>query len=719
MLECCVDRRYESPLTSLSGLALGDKMSGLALYLLGPFAATLNDQPLGGFHIRPAQALVVFLACQPQAHRRESLMELLWPESAPADAAHSLRQALYVLRRTLPEVAARDGTRLVTLVIAAEDRLQINPEAAVDVDVHRFAELLHESIPEQMEQAIALYRGDFLADFYLPNSTSFEAWAATRRADLRQMMLDALDSLSARAEQQHAFGEMTRYARRHLAIDDLNEGAHRQLMWALAYSGKRVEAVTHYQRLVELLDDELGIAPSAETRALAERIAGSGELWTVPAPVQADARPDAGPRHNLPRQLSSFVGREREIAEVQAMLASTCLVTLTGAGGCGKTRLALEAANRSLASFIDGVWLTEFAPLNDPALVPQALANVLGLSDLGGRSIEAVLVDNLRAKNSLLLLDNCEHLLEACVRLSENLLRTCPYIRILATSRESLGITGEATYLVPSLATADPEALPPLPELARVEAIQLFIERARAARSGFVLTPDNAPAIAQTCRQLDGIPLAIELAAARVRAMSPQQIAQRLDVGLQWLAAGSRTAPERQQTLRATIEWSHNLLTPAERVLFRRLAVFAGGWTLEAAEAVCAGVGLASTEVLEVLIRLVEKSLVLAAERDGEMRYMRLETVQQFAIEKLRESGELEQMRRQHLEYFLTFAQLGDPELRGPRSLEWTMRMEREHDNFRAALDYALSAGPEDSSGPQLAIALAGTTGLVESQNVV
>ena len=587
-------------------------MSGLALLLLGPVFATLDEQPLDGFDSRLAQGLCIYLACQPEPHSREQLMELIWPESSPTAAAHNLRQTLYVLRRVVPEVISRDGGRSVPLVIAAQDTLRINPEAAVTVDVHQFTTLLHEAGPDQLERAVVLYRGDFLADFYLPNSIPFEDWVATRRANLRRMMLDVLESLSAQARQRQAYREMADYARRQLAIDDLSESAHRQLMWALAHSGKRVEAATHYRRLVELLDAELGITPSVETRALAERIADSSEAWAASATFQVDAIPEVRQRHNLPRQLSSLIGRRHEITAVQELLATAPLVTLTGVGGCGKTRLALAVAERSLDTFTDGVWLTELASLTDPALVPQTIANTLGLSDLAGRSIEAVLVDSLCASNRLLLLDNCEHLLEPCARLSEMLLRACPKVRILATSREALGISGETAHSVPALATADPDALPPLSELARVEAVQLFVERAQAARTGFALTPENALAIAQTCRQLDGIPLAIELAAARVRALTPQQIAQRLGGGFHWLAGGGPTTPERQQTLRATIEWSYNLLTPPERTLLNRLAVFTGGWTLEAAEAVCAGNGLESAAILGLLIQLVEKSLVQA-----------------------------------------------------------------------------------------------------------
>ncbi len=421
--------------------------------------------------------------------------------------------------------------------------------------------------------------------------------------------------------------------------------------------------------------------------------------------------------NNLPVVLSSFIGRRAEVAAVQRRVAESRLVTLTGPGGCGKTRLALEAATRLQVDFPDGVWWIELAPLADPALVAQTVAFTLGLREDPNRPLAKVLADSLRPKKALLLLDNCEHLIDACAGLSDTLLAACPRLHILASSREALGITGEVAYRVPSLATADPDHLPPPADLARVEAVRLFAERAAAVRPGFELAAGNAPAVAQIVRRLDGIPLAIELAAARIKALSAAQIAQRLDDRFRLLTGGSRTALPRQQTLRATIDWSYDLLLEPERRMFCRLAVFRGGWTLAAAEAVCAGPDLTGFEnlsgldVLDLLGHLVDKSLVMVEERDSETRYSRLETIRQYGCEKLLESGEGDRVRRRHLDYFLDFAERGDREMYGPHSLEWTLRMERENDNLRVALEYAFGAEGAGDKGVRFILALAGFHG--------
>jgi predicted ATPase/class 3 adenylate cyclase len=422
--------------------------------------------------------------------------------------------------------------------------------------------------------------------------------------------------------------------------------------------------------------------------------------------------------NNLPSLLSSFIGRQAEVAAVQRRVAESRLVTLTGPGGCGKTRLALEAATRLQVDFPDGVWWIELAPLANPALVPQTVAFTLGLREDPNRPLAKVLADSLRPKKALLLLDNCEHLIEACAELSDSLLRDCPRLHILASSREALGITGETAYRVPSLATADPEHLPPTPDLARVEAVRLFVERAAAVRPGFELSDHNATVVTQIVRRLDGIPLAIELAAARMKALSAAQIAQRLDDRFRLLTGGSRTALPRQQTLRATIDWSYDLLSEPERLLFCRLAVFRGGWTLAAAEAVCGGPdltgfqNLSGLDILDLLGHLVDKSLVMVEEQDGETRYSRLETIRQYGCEKLLESGEGDQVRRHHLDYFLDFAEQGDRESRGPHSLEWKRRMDAEHNNLRAALEYAFDTEGASDAVVQLTRAVGGFNGV-------
>jgi predicted ATPase len=441
-------------------------------------------------------------------------------------------------------------------------------------------------------------------------------------------------------------------------------------------------------------------------------------VWQLLAPGVPDDFPplrslDALP-NNLPVQLTSFVGRERELDEVARLLAETRLLTLTGPGGTGKTRLALQAAADALEAFPDGVWLAELAALADPALVPQAVAQAVGVREEPGRPLPATLADALRPERVLLVLDNCEHLLDACARLADALLRAAPHVRLLCTSREALGIAGEAVWRVPSLPVpADGGAAASGADaaaLARYAAVRLFAERAAVVQPGFALTADNVAAVAEVCARLDGIPLALELAAARVRVLPPRQLLARLDDRFRLLTDGSRTASERHQTLQAAVDWSYALLAEPERALFARLAVFAGGWTLEAAEAVGAdpgGGGIAAEEGLDLLTRLADKSLVVAEEQpDGTAHYQLLETLRQYARQKLAARGPaVDALRRRHAAHYLALAEEAAPHLTGPQQLVWLARLEAERDNLRAALRWYLDGG-EAAAGLRLAEAL-------------
>src|SRR5579884_1453224 len=444
---------------------------------------------------------------------------------------------------------------------------------------------------------------------------------------------------------------------------------------------------------------------------------------------------------NLPVQLTSFIGREKEMEEIKRLLSRTRLLTLTGSGGCGKTRLAAQVGADLLADFADGVWLVELAAIADPALVPQTVASTLGIREEPGQRLLETLQQHLKPKSLLLLLDNCEHLSAACAQLAETLLQACPNLRILASSREALGIAGELAYRVPSLSLPELPRLPSaeaalVPALARCEATRLFVERAALSYPGFALTEQNAPAVAQVCVRLDGIPLAIELAAARIKVLSADQIAARLDDRFRLLTGGSRTALPRQQTLRALIDWSYDLLSEAERTLLRRLSVFLGGWTLEAAEAVCAdashappraaamGAGehaaapleagsrenaggpVAAEAVLDLLSRLVDKSLVLVEESaEAEARYRLLETVRQYSRDRLMESEEARDLRCRHRDWFLTLAEGAERRLRGPDQVAWLNRLAQEHDNLRMALEWCRA---EEDAGAEAGLRLAG-----------
>jgi predicted ATPase/class 3 adenylate cyclase/Tfp pilus assembly protein PilF len=416
--------------------------------------------------------------------------------------------------------------------------------------------------------------------------------------------------------------------------------------------------------------------------------------------------------NNLPTQPTSFIGREREMAEIKRLLASTNLLTLTGAGGNGKTRLALQVAADLLEEYPDGVWLVDLAALVDPALVPQALASALGVREHTGRSLSETLAEYLKPRKALIVLDNCEHVLEGCLPLVALLLRACPGVKVLATSREALNVPGEASWTVAPLSAPDPKRLPEagsdlVPTLSRFEGIRLFVERAALGKSDFALTERNAAALAQICHRLDGIPLAIELAAARVKVMSVEQIATRLDDRFRLLTGGSRMLLPRHQTLRAAMDWSYDLLEEGERVLLRRLSVFAGGWVLEAAEAVCGGEGVEEWEVLELQAHLVEKSLVTVEESPaGETHYRMLGTVRQYARDRLVEAGEATGVRDRHRDWFLDLAERGGSELRGPDQAVWLERLEQEHDNLRAALEWSQADAGGAEAGLQLAGAL-------------
>ena len=394
--------------------------------------------------------------------------------------------------------------------------------------------------------------------------------------------------------------------------------------------------------------------------------------------------------NNLPIQLTSFIGREREIKEVKELLKQTRLLTLTGSGGCGKTRLALQVAADLLEDYPDGIWFIDLSVLTDPTLVPSTVAATLGIHEESGQPTLTTLAEALKSRTLLLVLDNCEHVVGACAQLAETLLRTCTALRILATSREALGIAGEVAWRVPSLSLPQPHELAHIDSLARVtqyEAIRLFIERAEAASSEFRVTSHNIRAIVQICQRLDGIPLAIELAAARVKALSVEQIAARLDDRFRLLTGGSRTALPRQQTLRAMMDWSYELLTERERTLFRRLSAFAGGFTLEAVEAICADDQIPSYEIIDLLTNLVSKSLVVFS--DEEARYRLLETVRQYARDKLLETGEAARVRDRHRDWFLAFAERAGSALQGPDQALWLKCLETEHDNLRAALEWS------------------------------
>ncbi len=434
----------------------------------------------------------------------------------------------------------------------------------------------------------------------------------------------------------------------------------------------------------------------------------------TPRVVRATPSPDRI-LHNLPSQLTSFVGREHEMAEVKRLLQTTRLLTLTGTGGCGKTRLAYQVAEQLLAEqpggFPQGIWQVELASLTHPDQVAQTIALTLGLRPSPSRPVVGILESFLETRRLLLLLDNCEHLLDGVARLADSLLRRCPGLKVLATSREALRISGETTWRVPPLSLPRDDGLPPVEGLTGYEAVRLFVERSRAGRPDFALSERNASAVLDICRRLDGMPLALELAASRLRVLSAEQLSTRLDDRFRLLTGGSRTALPRQQTLRAAIDWSYDLLDEEERELLRRLSVFAGGWTLEAAEAVCRRDAIAAEDVLDLLAHRVERSLVVAVEGPGgETRFRLLETIREYAREKLAASDERAEVQGSHANYYLEQVEDGAPQPLIVATREWVDRLEVERANVRAALRWFLDIGdvergfvwpaPSPPSGP-------------------
>lgn len=433
-------------------------------------------------------------------------------------------------------------------------------------------------------------------------------------------------------------------------------------------------------------------------------------IWQLASPGLASEFPPLRSlslySNNLPLQLTSFIGRDKESLEVKSLLATRRLLTITGSGGCGKTRLGLQVAADVLENYPDGIWLVELAPLPDPFLVPQTLADVLGIREATGEPITRTLLSACKDKQMLLVLDNCEHVLETAAHLVDLILKSCPKVSILITSREALGIAGEHAYRIPSLSTPNTQS-PQTPEsLLEYESIRLFIERAMAVKTGFVVTRQNAPALASICHRLDGIPLAIELAAARTRSIPIEELEKRLDDRFRILTGGSRTALARQQTLRATVAWSYDLLEENQAALLARLSVFVGGWTLEACEQVCTREGVEAWEVLDLLTALVDKSLVVYEEREENARYRLLETIRQYARDRLMESGAADMYRSQHRDYYLALAEEGKTKLNGPEQGPWLDRLETEHDNLRMALNFCMEEPEGIAQGMQLTGAL-------------
>jgi predicted ATPase/DNA-binding SARP family transcriptional activator/DNA-binding CsgD family transcriptional regulator len=690
--------------TTGPGAPATGRLEAVRVWMLGGFRVCVGDRTVGerAWRLNKATALVKLLALAP-GHRlhRERVLDLLWPYSGKRQASNNLRQCLHAARRTLdPDPAAAFG-----YLQSREDQLLLCPEAPLWVDVEAFEEAgaaaRRVRDPAAYRAALDLYAGELLPE------DRYEPWAEERRGELRRLHHALLVELAGLYEEGGNLELAAEALSRLVAEEPTAEEAHVGLMRLYALSGRHAMALAQYERLREALSGRLGAEPGAAARGLRDSIATDRLTPALtPSARSSPEGPADADKHNLPAPRTSFVGREREMLELKRTLAMTRLLTLTGAGGAGKTRLALEVARELVGVYPDGVWLVELASISGPELVPKAVAGALGVPERPGQPLTDTLVEALRAKSALLVLDNCEHLVKAAARLADALLDACPGLRIIATSREPMNVAGETNRPVSSLGVPAPHPEPTVAELEGSESVRLFLERARNRDPSFALTPENARAVAEVCRRLDGIPLAVELAAARVRTLSVEQMAGRLGRSLELLTGGGRTAPERHRTLRAALDWSENLLHAEERALFHRLSVFAGGWGLEAAGAVGAAGDAGEGEVLDLLGGLVEKSLVVTeVDGEGEMRYRMLEPVRQYALYKLEQSGEAPTLRRRHAAFFLALAEEEPEAFKNLRSPGWIRRLEREHDNLRAALSWAL-AEDEAELGVRLAGAL-------------
>ncbi|MGW7075928.1 BTAD domain-containing putative transcriptional regulator [Streptomyces sp. NPDC054866] len=639
---------------------------------------------VGGPRLR---ALLTILALRvPRTVPAQALVDEVWHGDPPADATGALQALVGRLRRAI-------GSGAITSTDGGY-RLCAAPD---DIDLYRFDRLAAEGTDALgdgdaakaagiLDDALALWQGPALAD--LPDRTAEAARWESRRLEAHRARLAASLALG-RAEQ--VLPELAALCESH----PLDEPLQALRLRALRDAGRPAQALDEYDGVRRLIADRIGADPGPELRALHEELLHADAPKAPPARTRAAERPQG----NLRARLTSFVGREGDIEAIRGDLARARLVTLLGPGGAGKTRLSQEAAEAHADGVPDGVWLAELAPVEDPDAVPEAVLTALGaretvLRGAGAEELRAVsewhgddpvvrLTEHCAPRRMLLILDNCEHVIDAAARLADRLLAHCPGLTVLATSREPLGVPGELLRPVE-----------PLPEPI---ALRLLADRGAAARPDFRVEDDRAAA-AEICRRLDGLPLAIELAAARLRMLTPRQIADRLDDRFRLLTNGARTVLPRQQTLRAVVDWSWDLLDTPERTVLRRLSVFAGGCDLAAAEAVC-GAPAESPDVADVLGSLVDKSLVVAAPSpQGVMRYRQLETVGEYARERLDEAGDRAAAERAHLVYFRELARLTEPRLRGGGQREAVERLEVEYENLRTALRHAVAAGEEQEA---------------------
>ncbi|MCK1738792.1 adenylate/guanylate cyclase domain-containing protein [Bradyrhizobium sp. 138] len=674
-------------------------MAKASLAVLGSFRLQMDTGEPIPLATKKTAALLAYLALHaPEAQARSKLAALLWGDHDEPQARDSLRQSLSLLRKALSHA----GPGALT---AHEDTISLAP-AALETDARAFENLIAKPEAEDLERAMGLYRGEFLDGFHV-SAPEFESWAAAERQRFRELALEGMAKLLDHHLSAGAIERGIHIATRLLAADPLQERVHRSLMELYARQGRQGAALRQYRTCAELLSRELGIEPDAQTKTLHRQLLrewnrtqprvsvagrsvregpGSGLADDLGATrglnksISPSLHANAAPG-NLPVQTTSFLGRDRDLAKASGILSGARLVTLTGPGGIGKTRLALQLAATMHDNYPDGTWLVELAAFDDPNATGHAVADVFGITQQAGKTIEQSVANALAGRSLLLILDNCEHLIDAIAGLAREILSTCPHVSLLATSRETLMVDGERTYPVRPLECGDGIDAP---------AVELFVERARFVEPHFELNGD-ADTICEICRRLDGIPLAIELAAARTRAMSPTQIRDRLHERFRLLTSGSRHVLKRHQTLRHAVEWSYDLLSSSEQAVLSRASVFSGGFGLEAAERICSGGDIAAADVLYLLDSLVRKSLLSAKRVGNTIRYSQLETIRQFAEERLAMLVEIEVVRGRHAQFFAEDAEAHHRIWRSPQQLMAYAWLDQEVDNLRAAFRWACS----------------------------
>lgn len=654
----------------------------LEFQVLGALQVVRDGVPLRLPAGKPRALLALLVIHANELIGSATLIDLLWGEAPPETAQNALQVYVSQLRAVLEPDHVRGSPYNVLVSQPPGYRLRVPPGGT---DIDRFDNLVQEGrhamaagAPETaagaFRGALNLWRGTALVEF------AEEQFAMAPAVHLNERRLCALEDRIEADMTLGRHGDLVGELEALVSEHPLRERFSYQLMLALYQSGRQADATEHYRRTRRSFVDELGLEPGPMLQGLLAQILKQDPKLALGPPPSLTATSLS----NLPAQVTPFVGRLADTLEVTDLLARSRLVTLTGAGGIGKTRLALEVATRWRDEFGVATRLVEFAPVVDPTLVPDAVMSALGLSGESGAAGAGVLSRHLAGHRQLLLFDNCEHLVDAIADLAASLLRTCPELRILATSREALGSDGETVWLVPSLSTPDRGDSPQA--LVDFDAVALFCECAGRSNRGFKLTPAVAPAVAEICRTLDGIPLAIELATSRLNVLSVSELRDRLRDGVPLLVTGRKTAESRHRTLHATIAWSHDLLTPAEQAVFRAASVFAGGLTLTAAEAVCHADTL-EADVIDVLGRLVDKSLILPPDWSaGAGRFGILEILRQFGRDRLLESGEAPRAEGRHAEYFAGVATQLGASLRGPEQVRALDCLEVEHDNIRAAL---------------------------------